>query len=413
MEEVGERIFRSLPDLLVLGAALVGQGVMAGWILRRGARRWKGRWSGRARAIVLGLAAISMASAVLGFLLGFARVARHFPAWAPVWGRAGAVDWMLLSVAWIAGYGLVEGARALAAKLKSALAAHARVAPGGVGAAADASRRDFLKAAQLAVFAAPVVAGGYGTFVQRHQLALREQKIEIPNLPQDLDGLRIAQLTDIHLSPFLSRAELARAVDMANESKPHLTVVTGDLVTNWRDPLDDCLAELSRLRSDAGVFACMGNHEEYAGAVEHADREGARQGIRFLRKAAVALRFGRGKLNLAGVDYQRRHRYLVGAEELVDPAAFNVLLSHNPDVFAVAAGKGFPLTISGHTHGGQVKIEILSTDLSAARFFTPYTDGLYQRGNAAVFVSRGIGTIGIPARLGAPPEVAVLHLCRT
>jgi predicted MPP superfamily phosphohydrolase len=98
---------------------------------------------------------------------------------------------------------------------------------------------------------------------------------------------------------------------------------------------------------------------------------------------------------------------------MVAPGAFNVLLSHNPDVFPVAARQGYRLTIAGHTHGGQVRVEILRQDLNIARFFTPYVDGLYQRDGAAVFVSRGIGTIGLPARLGAPPEVNLLRLCRT
>ena len=82
-------------------------------------------------------------------------------------------------------------------------------------------------------------------------------------------------------------------------------------------------------------------------------------------------------------------------------------------MFPVAAAQGFDLTIAGHTHGGQVRIEILRQDLNVARFFTPYVDGLYQEGSSAIFVSRGIGTIGLPARLGAPPEVALIQLWRT
>jgi predicted MPP superfamily phosphohydrolase len=97
---------------------------------------------------------------------------------------------------------------------------------------------------------------------------------------------------------------------------------------------------------------------------------------------------------------------------MIVPGAFNVLLSHNPDVFRVAARQGYPLTISGHTHGGQVRTEILHEDLNVARFYTPYVDGVYREGAASIFVSRGIGTIGIPARIGAPPEVALIHLCR-
>jgi predicted MPP superfamily phosphohydrolase len=118
-------------------------------------------------------------------------------------------------------------------------------------------------------------------------------------------------------------------------------------------------------------------------------------------------------LNLAGVDYQRlREPYLEGSGSLIAPGAFNVLLSHNPDVFPVAARQGYGLTVSGHTHGGQVRVEILNADLNVARFYTRYVDGVYRQGGASVFVSRGIGTIGIPARFGAPPEVALLKLVR-
>ncbi|MGH9594889.1 MAG: metallophosphoesterase, partial [Bryobacteraceae bacterium] len=119
-------------------------------------------------------------------------------------------------------------------------------------------------------------------------------------------------------------------------------------------------------------------------------------------------------LNLAGVDYQPiGYPYLKAAAKLVAPGAFNMLLSHNPDVFPVAVRQGYQATIAGHTHGGQVRVEILREDLNIARFFTPYVDGLYRRDGSAIFVSRGIGTIGLPARLGAPPEVALLRLCRT
>jgi len=106
--------------------------------------------------------------------------------------------------------------------------------------------------------------------------------------------------------------------------------------------------------------------------------------------------------------------YLRGAERMIAPGSLNFLLSHNPDVFPIAAAQGYDLTVAGHTHGGQVNIEILTRDINPAQFFTPYVYGLYQRSeggrNAAAYVCRGIGTIGIPARVGAPPEIAVLRL---
>ena len=159
-------------------------------------------------------------------------------------------------------------------------------------------------------------------------------------------------LSDIHLSAFLSERELMRVIDAANETRAHLALVTGDMITARGDPLDACLRQLARLRADAGVVGCMGNHERYAGALEYAAREGARLGLRFLRGQARQLRFGGAVLNLAGVDYEpvsRTRTYLAGAERLIVPGACNVLLSHNPDVFPVAARKGFDLTVDRAT----------------------------------------------------------------
>jgi predicted MPP superfamily phosphohydrolase len=220
------------------------------------------------------------------------------------------------------------------------------------------------------------------------------------------------QLSDIHLSPFLTEEELARAVDMANGARAHLALVTGDLITAHGDPLDACLRQLARLRSDAGTLGCLGNHEIYAGVEEEATQKAARLGIRFLRQESERLRFGSAALNLTGVDYQKMGtEYLRGAERWIVPAETNVLLSHNPDVFDVAAEQGWDLTISGHTHGGQISVEILHQQLSASRFFTPYVYGLFRKGRSSVWVTRGIGTVGVPARIGAPPEVALLRLC--
>lgn len=275
-------------------------------------------------------------------------------------------------------------------------------------------RRRFLRAARGVVLASPVVATGYGVFIQRDNFRVREVDVRIRGLDPKLHGLRIVQLSDIHLSPFLSENELARAIDMANETQADLAVVTGDLITGYRDPLDECLRQVARLRAGAGVLGCMGNHEAYAKAQNHAAREGARLGIRFLRDESTILHFNGRAINFAGVDYQRMNsEYLRGAERHVWPGIPNILLSHNPDVFPAAARKGFDLTLAGHTHGGQITFEILNQNVSIARFYTPYVYGLYEEGNASAFVTRGIGTVGVPARLGAPPEVALIRLCAT
>jgi hypothetical protein len=386
---------RYLPDVVALGVFWFLQSLAAIAFMFGPAARAKRVSPWTRRALILIAWAASGGVVTLGFMFRFRRVANFLPSRWGNWVHGAAIMWALFAVLMIAAY-------AVAALVPRSQPEHS---PG---------RRAFLQTAKAAVLTVPAAVVGYGAFVQRFQLGLREQDIHIPGLPPDLAGLRIAQLTDIHLSPFLSVRELQRAVDMANETRPDITLVTGDLITGEDDPLDDCLHVLSRLRAISGVFGCMGNHEIVAGSEHYTQVEGARLGLNFLRQQSVLLRFGAADLNLAGVDYQRSHkRYLRGAERLAVPGAFNVLLSHNPDVFPTAVRKGFPLTIAGHTHGGQVRVEILGQDLNVARFYTPYVDGLYRQDKAAVFVSRGIGTIGLPARLGAPPEVALLKLCRT
>lgn len=285
-----------------------------------------------------------------------------------------------------------------------------RAGDGAHAGPANAGRRLLLRSA-ASVAVAPVAALAYGVHVARRDAMVRELELPCANLPKDLDGLKIVQVSDIHLSPFVSREQLRRAVDQANEARADIAVVTGDLITSYGDPLDDAFAELKRLRATAGVFGCHGNHEILAGAEDYATRAGARQGLKFLRKENAALRFGSARLNLAGVDYQRKGRgYLAGAASLVDESAFNLLLSHNPDVFPVAAKQGWDLTLAGHTHGGQVTLEYLDPALNPARFYTPYTYGLYRDRGRAIYVTRGLGTIGVPVRLGAAPEIAVIRL---
>jgi predicted MPP superfamily phosphohydrolase len=273
-------------------------------------------------------------------------------------------------------------------------------------------RRNFLYATRAAVLAAPVVATGYGVFIQRDNFRIREVAVPIRGLAKELDGLRLVQLSDIHLSPFLSERELARTVDMANETRADLALVTGDIITSYRDPLDAGIKQLGRLRAQGGVIGCHGNHEVYAKAENYATRQAARLGIRFLRDQSEILTFRGRPINFTGVDYQSMHEpYLEGAERHIVNGMPNILLSHNPDVFPVAARQGFNLTLAGHTHGGQITFEILHQNVSVARFYTPYVYGLYEENGASVYVTRGIGTVGVPARLGAPPEVALIRLC--
>jgi len=169
---------------------------------------------------------------------------------------------------------------------------------------------------------------------------------------------------------------------------------------------------LRGLKAEAGVFGCHGNHELDSGVSEKASALAAKQGFRILRGEAAALRFGEATLNLAGDDYQRMGREpLPGAEARVRAGALNVLLQHSPAVFPRAAELGYDLMLAGHTHGGQINLGLLNENLNLARCFTPYVRGEYARDGRLLYVSSGLGTVAIPVRLGAPPEVTVIRLC--
>lgn len=275
----------------------------------------------------------------------------------------------------------------------------------------DPSRRRMLALAVPAA-AAPLSGTGLGVVLARYGLSVVEQDIAIPGLPRDLEGLRIVQLTDIHFGPFFGAAELRRAVEMANDARAHIAVLTGDLITRAGDDLEGCLELLKRLRADAGVFACHGNHEKYAGVSEEATRLMRRHGITALRGGSALLRFGAARLNLAGLDYVGTgSRMLPQAAPLVDRSAWNILLQHNPAHFPAAAEAGFDLMLAGHTHGGQVNVPVLRENINVARAFTQYVRGPYELGSSRLYVSCGLGTVGVPVRLGAPPEVSLIRLC--
>ncbi len=274
----------------------------------------------------------------------------------------------------------------------------------------NAPRRKFLHAAGASLAVAPFVGTSLG-ILSRHNIGLNEITIRIPNLPKDLEGLRLVQVTDIHLGPFFSEKELAWAIDMANEARGHVAFITGDLISRIGDPLDTCLRQLARLRAEAGVLGCLGNHEVYTRTEDYVTQQAKLAGIEFLRHQARLLRFGNASINFAGVDFQKlKTPYLVGTETLLAAASTNVLLSHNPDVFPVAARQGYDLTLAGHTHGGQVNFEILHQNVNPALFMTRFVRGLYEDQGKSIYVCSGLGTIGVPVRLGAPAEVSLIHL---
>jgi len=300
-------------------------------------------------------------------------------------------------------------------------------------------RRRFVQAAGALAGAIPFGAGAYGFLIGRHDYRVHEINLPISGLPRALDGLRIAQLSDIHIGSYMSAAEVRRAVGLANDLRPDLSVVTGDFITGPNDPLGICIAELARLRAPLGVWGCAGNHEIYADAEEEAAGLFAGHGMKLLRQENAEINWRGGKCNLIGVDYQlgrdrngRRLTMLADTSTLVRRDVPNILLSHNPNSFPRAAELDIELTLAGHTHGGQVRVEILDDRFSPAQFLTSYVAGLYRRPlgcssaiedqelaslalsapASLLYVNRGLGTIGAPMRIGVPPEISLFTLRR-
>lgn len=306
----------------------------------------------------------------------------------------------------------------------------------------DPSRRYFFRTATMAAGAAPFLGVMYGFAAERLNYQVRRVEIPIVKLPSALDGMKIAQLSDIHLSGYMPRSQVRRAVDMTNDLAADLAVVTGDFITGASDPLADCIDEIRQLHAPLGVWGCNGNHEIYARAEDAAQRLFAQAGMKLLRHESAELNFRGAAFNLIGVDYQRERtaggrwqRVLEGVDALVRRDVPNILLSHNPNTFNRAAELGIELSLAGHTHGGQIQVEILDHRLSPARFITDYVAGRYERplfapapdardaqhellsvdpsaAMAQIYVNRGLGTVGAPVRLGVPPEITLIVLRR-
>ncbi len=325
----------------------------------------------------------------------------------------------------------------------------ARLLPhsGAVADGVSPSRRAFFQYAAVLAGGFPFLAATYGFAAGRLRYTIERVDVPVANLPPELDGLRIAQLSDIHIGDYMPPLEIARAVDMANSLQPDISFVTGDFISGVGDPLDACIDELSRLRAPLGVWGCNGNHEIYAGVEDDAERLFREKGMRLLRAQSAVVEHNGARFNLLGVDYQRDHMtsgeptgpMLQEIEPLIRRDMPNFLLSHNPNSFPRAAELGIELSLAGHTHGGQIKFEIVDHSVNPARLITPFVAGLYRLpipipipiptnghagaapGNglqkaglqkAALYVNRGLGTFGFPVRLGVPPEITLLTLRR-
>jgi hypothetical protein len=256
-----------------------------------------------------------------------------------------------------------------------------------------------------------VLISGYGASFESIGYQIEEMSLSLGGARPLDPPLRVVQVSDIHSGLFMTPARMRRYAEAVQQLRPDLFVMTGDFISNSIAYLAPCVKEMARVEARYGSFAVLGNHEHWHGEPEEVITIFEEAGITVLQNARRLLQTDRGPVALAGIDDLRFGKPdLEQALEGLDPALPTILLSHRPEIFPQAAARNVALTLSGHYHGGQVKVSLLGLELSLARLLTPYPEGLYRLGGSRLYVNRGLGTVGTPVRLNAPPEITLFHL---
>ena len=280
------------------------------------------------------------------------------------------------------------------------------------------SRRQFLARATYAYAAAGLGVSAYGIWSAERLPSITRRTLLFPDLPPGLDGIRIAHLSDVHAGIHMSEEKMRAIVAQTNALGADLIVQTGDMIDISPSFIPDYVRAFRDLHASLGVVTVLGNHDRYTG--QDAVIRGVRDAGQVLVKNGVHLiERGGAALALIGIDDPRNWRAddpqdadLDVALRLTPPAtdAFRILLAHRPGAFDGAAPRAIPLTLAGHIHGGQFYLPVVGW--SPGRLITKYVMGHFTQGSSQLYVSRGIGVVGVPLRVFVPPEIALFELRR-
>ncbi len=274
------------------------------------------------------------------------------------------------------------------------------------------SRRQFLTTTGSAVMTAPVLFTIGASAATSHDYQVIRKKLYYPDLPSGLNGLRIVQLSDIHSGIYMTERQIHDIFHLVNEQHPDLIMMTGDFVDNSISEIPSLANALPDLKSEYGVFGCLGNHDHYASAsaVTSALRQ---RKIRVLSNDHQTIPVNGESLTIIGVDdlisgstdTERLERAVINTPE----NNFRILLSHRPDMFDSAHTHNIDLTLAGHTHGGQIGFNLMGLPAYPINLFQKYPKGLFRAGNQNLYVNVGIGMVGVPVRT-VRPELTVIEL---
>lgn len=285
-------------------------------------------------------------------------------------------------------------------------------------------RRDFLRQMGWTAATAPFVMVGYGVFKHLYDFEVYRIDVPIPGLPRQLEGLTIAQLSDLHAGSMFSERPMLEAADAVNSLQPDLIAVTGDFVNGDAHELPLITPGLRALRAELGIYGCLGNHDHYAQTPLVIDGIGTTP-VDLLVNENRTLSLDGAKLHLVGTDNTGFHQHFADLPRAMtgieprDPDATTVLLAHDPtfwDKHVRPEQPNIDLMLCGHTHGGQIGVEVGPMRWSFARHIYPRWAGIYEEAQEGrpqfLYVNRGLGTVGPPVRLGIRPEVTLLTLRR-
>ena len=281
------------------------------------------------------------------------------------------------------------------------------------------TRRDFLKlmgVAALDVFLLAIGGVGYGYLMEPNWFKVETIPLKLPRLSPRFSGLRVAQISDIHIGGWMNLERLQRAADLVLDQKPDVLLITGDfligsnLAAISEQTIQDLMIGLSRLASAVPTFAVLGNHDYWVD-VKMVRRVLSVSGITELTNAVYTLKRDEETLHLCGVDdlWEGDARIDDVIAQLKDNSSA-ILLAHEPDFADTSAATGrFDLQLSGHTHGGQVVLPWIGPPI-LPYLGRKYPSGLYRVGEMFQYTNRGIGMARLPLRINCPPEITLFVL---
>jgi len=276
------------------------------------------------------------------------------------------------------------------------------------------SRREFLGLGAVVLASGPLGTSLY----EPHEVVVSQVDIALNRLPSEFDGLRVAQLSDIHFNSFVTASHLEKVIELSNSHKPDLVMITGDFVTtgHTRDRKASaelawpCAQVLRKIAAPLGCFAVLGNHDYQTNAnvVVEALSTGAH--IHVLRNQAIALERAGARLWLAGIDNVTVFRAKPDlALRDVPKQECTIVAVHEPDIADEVRKFPVDFQMSGHSHGGQVRLPGIGA-IYLPPWARKYPMGHYQIGDLQLYTNRGVGVIGVPMRFLCPPELSVFTL---